>query len=134
MDASQMVHRGWWVRIGALLLAVSACAHRPPATAGAAEPRAADSVTVFVTNHFATQLTLYATVGTTHRARLGYVDPGQQQQFVLRYNWLYGRAVQFVAYSNLTGENRSGYLTLTPGDIVDWVIGEGPSLATIRGQ
>lgn len=58
---------------------------------------------------------------------MGYVDAGGTKRFVLRVEWLFGRGVEFVA-----GGIRSGYLNLTPGDIVDWEINEGPSRATIR--
>jgi len=118
----------WRILIGGLALAGAACAHRSPAASGA-NGLLADSVTLHVTNHLARQLVVLATAGPTHNFRMGYVDPGATKDFVARFAWLFGRGVQFEADGI-----RSGYLTLTPGDIVDWQIGEPPNLATIRPQ
>ena len=126
------MHGRMWFLVAGLLLTGSACAHRTPAVSGASEPQVADSVTVHIANHLADQIVVFARTGP-HIYRMGYIDPGSERLFVLRFGWLFGRGAEFVAYPTY-GEIQSGYLTLTSGDIVDWVIGLGPSRATLRLQ
>jgi len=120
------MRRTWWMLVGGLALFGPACAHRPPGASGASGLQE-DSVTVHVTNHLSSQVVVFATAGPTHSHRMGYVDPGTSKDFVVRFPWLFGRGVQFEANGML-----SGYLTLTPGDIVDWELGERPSPARLR--
>ena len=65
---------------------------------------------------------------------MGTVDPGTTNQFVLRFGWLWGRYVEFVAQSRgvPAAGFRSGHLTLSPGDIVDFVMTTMSSRATVR--
>ncbi len=131
------MHRRSWVLIGTVLLAGAACVHRSAAVSGASEPQSTDSVIVSVTNHLSDQAILFATAGSTLNYRMGYVDPGARKDFVLRFGWLFGRGLQFVARPPVGGwpsgaQIVSGYLTLNPGDIVDWGINVNGDRATIR--
>ncbi len=142
--------------VAVLVLAGAACAHRSPAVSTASELRPADTVTVYVTNRLG-QVEVLAAVGPTSY-QMGYVEAGGRKRFVLRLGSLSGRGVEFVARArgattaapsqgatpctcgsgarptpSLTlRDARSGELTLTPGDIVDWEIKEGSSRATLR--
>ncbi len=131
------MHHRSWVLVAALVLACPACIHRRSAVPGASESQSADSITLSVTNHLADQVVLFATAGRTYTYRMGYVDPGARKDFALRLPWLFGRGVQFVATPPVGGwsygaEMVSGYLTLSPGDVIDWGINEGRSRAAIR--
>ncbi len=142
------------------MLAGSACAPRPPSSLGTAEPRAGRTVTVYVTNHLG-QVEVFAAAGPAHTYRMGYVDAGTRKQFVLSLDGVGGgvefvarvrrastgassqtaapcacgtsarqRSPEASAFPTYD-EVRSGYLMLTPGDIVDWVVSER-STASVR--
>ena len=110
------MHRVSMVLIAALRLAC-ACAHRRTAVSDTGTPQPADSVTLIVTNHaLGMGMVVYADAPGGLHYRLGTVELGTHQ-FVLRFNWLWGRSVEFVSES---GWYRSGHLDLRPGDVISW--------------
>jgi len=106
--------------VAMLLVAGSACAHRTGAGSAAATPQPADSVIVNITNTYLQTAVIFVRAGT-HSYRMGTVDPGSTGRFVLRFPWIFGRGAEFVA-EGLTVTIQSGYLSLNPGDVVDWAI------------
>lgn len=117
------MERTWWVLIAGLLLAGSACGHRPGAAAdGDATRPAYSAVRVIVTNHYEIPMEIFAT-GSGMNHRLGLVDPGITRSFVVPRALVgYGR-MEFLAQPSGVGPTvRSGDLTLSPGDIVDFEI------------
>ncbi len=142
--------------VAVLLLAGSACAQRSSAVSDASELQPADAVTIYVTNRIG-PVEVLAIAGPTSYP-MGYIDQGARKRFVLRLGSRSGRGVEFVARPRGAGtpaptqgatpctcgssarptpsltlrDARSGELTLTPGDIVDWEIREGSSRATLR--
>jgi hypothetical protein len=127
------MHRASWVLIAGLFVAGSACAHRRAAVSDMGGPQPADSVTVNVTNHSGVPMVIFAR-GSGEDYRMGTVDPGKTSQFVLRFGWLWGRFVEFVAEPRgvPAGGFRSGHFNLNPGDVVDFEMTTGSSRATLR--
>jgi hypothetical protein len=128
------MHRGSWVPVAVLLAAGSACAHKPAAVSDAATPQSSDSVVVVITNHAGVPMWVAATAPPTQHYLMGTIEPGATSQFVLRFGWLWGHYVEFVAEARgvPAAGFRSGHLNLRPGDIVDFVMTTMSSRATIR--
>jgi hypothetical protein len=127
------MRHGSWVVIAGLLVAGSACAHKPAAVSDTATPQTADSVVVNITNHAGVPMRIFAKA-PLQEYLMGTVDPGGTGQFVLRFGWLWGHYVEFVAEPQdvPAGGFRSGHLNLRPGDVVDFVMTTMSSRATVR--
>ncbi|HEY8197460.1 MAG TPA: hypothetical protein VIG04_10800 [Gemmatimonadales bacterium] len=101
------------------LLTVWACSH-----SGSGEVRPTEKpVSIEVTNRHALPMEIYA-VGSGINHRLGTVHPGLSSHFVLPQNLIGSSAVELEARA---GGNirpfRSGEILLSPGSVVDFVIG-----------
>ena len=125
------VPRVWWVLVAGLLLTGTACSrHRSE------EPQPVGSpVRIEVRNKYGLPMEVYA-VGAGTRYRLGVVHPGMLSQFVVPNTVLGSGPVEFQAQPSATSGElaRSGPLLLSPGTVVDFVIGARlfNSTATIR--
>jgi hypothetical protein len=113
------VLRGLGVLVPGLLLSVCACTH-----SGGGEVRPIDEqVSVEVTNRHALPMEIYA-VGSGITHRLGTVNPGLSSHFLLPQNLIGSSSVELEARA---GGNlrpfRSGEILLSPGSVVDFVIG-----------
>jgi hypothetical protein len=109
--------------IAGLLLASAACAHGRRTATDAGEPiDAAQGVRVHVTNHYKTEMEIYATgSGTTQR--LGLVAPGLEREFALPRVIVLAGSVTFTAHASGHGPLvQSDELRVSPGDIVDFDI------------
>ena len=111
--------RGLRVLVAGLLLAVPACAR----SAGGETRPTDERVAIEVTNRHALPMEIYA-VGSGINHRLGTVHPGLSSHFVLPQNLIGSSSVELEARP---GGNiqpfRSGEVLLTPGSVVDFVIG-----------
>ena len=125
------MRRRSWVLIAGLLLAASGCAHRRAAVSDTGTPQPADSVTVNVTSHATVPMRIFAE-GSGQNYLMGTVDPGTTSQFVLRFGWLWGRSVEFVAEPRglPAPTMRSGRFALRPGDVVNFEMTTASSRAT----
>jgi hypothetical protein len=128
------MRRGLRVLIAGLLVAGSACAPRRTVVSDTGTPQPADSVTVNITNHSGVPMRIFANAPGETSYLMGTVDPGTTSQFVLRFGWLWGRYVEFVAEPRgvPAGGFRSGHLNLRAGDVVDFEMTTGSSRATVR--
>jgi len=119
------MRRGTLVLIAALLVA-SACARRHSAVSTTPQP--GDSVVVNVVNHFGPMIIFVR--GSGQDFRMGTVDAASTGRFVLRFGWIWGRGVEFVAapQGGWAPTAYSGYLTLRPGDVVTWDMQSRPTL------
>jgi hypothetical protein len=109
--------------IASLLLAGSACAHRGTAADAGTRPPTEPEVRVYVNNHYASSLEVFAS-GSGINHRLGLVAPGIQRSFILPQVLIRsGGQVEFLAQPSGGGSIvRSGVVTIAPGDVVDFEI------------
>jgi hypothetical protein len=110
---------GLRILVPAVLLTVSACAHR----GGGEVPPASSPVHVEVTNHYGLPMEVSVT-GAGSTLRLGIVHPHMVGSFVIPQALLGGgSAVEFRAQPSARGPLfRSGEILLAPGEVVDFVI------------
>lgn len=111
--------RGLGVLVPGLLLTLCACAH-----SRGGEGRPTDEpVSVEVTNRHALPMEIYA-VGSGINHRLGTVHPGLSSHFVLPQNLIQSSSVELEARPGGNVQPfRSGEILLSPGAVVDFVIG-----------
>lgn len=104
--------------VPALLLTLSACAR----SGGSETAPAAGTVEVAVTNQNALPMEVSASgSGITHR--MGTVNPGMNDHFVLPQNLVGNGSVQFEARPSGGGQSfRSGEILLSPGSLIQFQI------------
>jgi len=123
--------------IPGLMLLASACAHHKADTGPNPEPALADAppVRVEVRNKYTLPMEIYV-VGGGANQRLGTVYPQTVTAFVIPQTIANSGSVELQAHpsANTRDVARSGPLILSPGAVVDFVIGTQlfSSTATIR--
>jgi hypothetical protein len=132
-----VLHKLRHLIIPGLLFAAAACAHHKVDTDPNPEPALADSppVRVEVRNKYALPMEIYV-VGGGSNQRLGTVYPGTVKAFVIPQAIANSGSAELQAHPSADARDvaRSGPLMLSPGAVVDFVIGTQlfSSTATIR--
>ena len=128
-----MLQRMRQLIVSGLLLAATACSHHKVDTD--ASPADTPPVRVEVRNKYALPMEIYA-VGSGANQRLGTVYPGTVAQFVIPQSLVGNGSAELQAHPSANARDvaSSGPLLLSPGAVVDFVIGAQlfASTATIR--
>lgn len=118
---------------GILVLAGTACRKGNDEPALASDPMLAP-IRIEVQNNHALPVEIFVEGGGIHH-RLGTVHPGMSATFQLPPAMIGNGSVEFLAVSSANRQpNRTGPILLSPGAVVDYVIGQVlfNSTATVR--
>jgi hypothetical protein len=124
-------YRGAGILLAGLILSSHACARGFGTTADIRPAHGA--VYLNVTNQSGGPIEVYA-AGSGTSYRIGTVHPGLAGHFVVRPGVAVSGPVEFLARSGTGAMVRSGPILLSPGDEVDFEVGDSPliSRANVR--